>query len=90
VLQLVWRAEARADLLAIITYIADRNPAAADRLLEAIEHMAERLPAHPFLHHLGRVAGTREAIFHPNYIIAYRMEEAIEVLAILHARQLYP
>ena len=87
---LVWRAEARADLVEIITYIADRNPAAAERLTAAIEHMAERLPEHPFVHRSGRVAGTREAVVHPNYIVVYRVGEAIEVLAVLHARQLYP
>ncbi|WP_367613606.1 type II toxin-antitoxin system RelE/ParE family toxin [Sphingomonas sp. AP4-R1] len=27
---------------------------------------------------------------HPNYILVYRVTEAIEVLAVLHARQLYP
>jgi len=90
VLPLVWRAEARADLLAIITYIADRNVPAAERLHAAIEHTAEQLPAHPYIHRPGRVAGTREAVVHPNYILVYRVADAIEVLAVLHARQQYP
>jgi toxin ParE1/3/4 len=87
---LVWRAEARDDLVAIITYIADRNLPAAERLRAAIEHTAERLPAHPYIHRPGHVAGTREAVVHPNYIIIYRVAEAIEILAVLHARQQYP
>ncbi len=86
----VWRAEARDDLVAIITYIADRNLPAAERLRAAIEHAAEQLPAHPYIHRSGRVAGTREAVVHPNYIIVYRVAEAIEILAVLHARQQYP
>ena len=47
---LVWRAEARADLLAIFTYIADRNLAAAERLQAAITHTTELLPDHPYIH----------------------------------------
>ncbi|MDB5695097.1 MAG: addiction module antitoxin [Sphingomonas bacterium] len=89
-LPLVWRPEARADLLEIVGYIAERNPAAADRMLHLIESTAERLPSHPYMYRPGRVAGTREAVVHPNYILIYRVAEAIEVLAVLHARQQYP
>ncbi|MBK2451664.1 type II toxin-antitoxin system RelE/ParE family toxin, partial [Escherichia coli] len=49
-LPLVWRPEARADLLGILNYITDRNLAAADRLGALIEDAAERLPSHPFMH----------------------------------------
>lgn len=85
-----WRPEAEDDLLRITGYIADRNPAAADRLGIAIRHTADRLPDHPLVHRPGRVPGTREAIVHPNYILVYRVGEAIKVLAVLHARQQYP
>jgi addiction module RelE/StbE family toxin len=90
VLPVIWRAEARADLLAIITYIAERNVDAAERLQAMIEHAVERLPMHPYVHRSGRVPGTREAVVHPNYIIIYRVANAIEILAVLHARQQYP
>lgn len=89
-LPLVWRPEARADLLGILNYIGDRNLAAADRLGALIEDAAERIPSHPFMHRSGRAPGTREAIVHPNYIVVYRVGEIIEVLAVLHARQQYP
>lgn len=89
-LPLVWRTEARADLLDIIGYIANRNPGAAERMLTLIEGVAERLPAHPYIYRPGRVAGTREAVFHPNYIMVYRVGETIEIVAVLHARQQYP
>ena len=89
-LPLLWRPEARQDLHDLTGYIADRNPAAADRIATAIEHTAERLPDHPLIHRPGRVPGTREAIVHPNYILVYRVGAAIEVLAVLHARQQYP
>lgn len=89
-LALVWTDEATTDLLDILDYIAERNPAASARLNAAIQHTAERLPAHPLLHRPGRVPGTREAIVHPNYILVYRVADVIEVLGILHARQQYP
>ena len=90
-LRLVWGAEALGDLCRIIDYIADRNIAAAQRLEEAIRHTAEQLPGHPYLYRPGRVAGTREAVVHPNYILVDRVgDEAVEVVAVLHARQQYP
>ena len=90
-LRLVWGAEALADLEKIVGYIADRNPDAAERLQDAIEHTAERLPNHPYLYRSGRVPGTREAVVHPNYILVYRVgSDAIDILAVVHARQQYP
>lgn len=89
-LPLVWRAEARRDLLDIIGYISERNVAAADRMLALFQDTAERLPAHPYMYRPGRVPGTREAVMHPNYIMVYRVTDRIEVLSILHARQQYP
>lgn len=89
-LPLIWLPEARADLHRITAYVADRNPSAAERLGQAIEHTADRLPDHPLIHRPGRIPGTREAIVHPNYILVYRVAEAIEILAVLHARQQYP
>jgi toxin ParE1/3/4 len=86
----IWRPEARQSLHHIIDYIAGRNGRAALRLGDAIEHTAERLPDHPYIHRPGRVAGTREAIVHPNYLIVYRVTDVIEILAVLHARQQYP
>ncbi|AOH86598.1 addiction module antitoxin [Sphingomonas panacis] len=89
--RVVWRAKARAQAREIIVYIADRNPAAAERLADRFEDAVDRLPDHPHVHRPGRVSGTREAIVHPNYIIIYRVgESVIEVVAVLHARQRYP
>ena len=88
---LIWRESALSDLESIHAYIAERNSAAADRLQEAVEACAERLPEHPFLYRPGRVAGTREAVVHPNYILIYRVTaEAVEILNVLHTRRLYP
>ncbi len=90
-LKLVWRASALADLTTIIDYIAERNPLAADRLQDAIENCAERLPEHPFLYRNGRVDATREAVVHPNYILIYRVgTDELEIVSVLHSRQQYP
>lgn len=90
-LTLIWRESARSDLRGIISYIAERNAAAAERLQAAIEACADALPSHPSLYRPGRVAGTREAVVHPNYILIYRVtDEAIEVVNMVHARQEYP
>jgi len=37
------------------------------------------------------VAGTREAVVHPNYILIYRvLDDRVEVVNVVHARQQYP
>jgi toxin ParE1/3/4 len=59
VLVLEWRQTARADLLAIVDYISDDNPDAAQRLKDDIEAKATKLPEHPKLYRAGRVPGTR-------------------------------
>lgn len=90
-LRLVWGARALGDLLGIIDFVAERNLNAAERLQDAIEQTAERLPAHSYLFRPGRVAGTREAIVHPNYILIYRVGDgSVEILAVVHSRQQYP
>lgn len=89
-LALIWHPEALEDLEAIVDFIEARNPLAAQRIGDAIRRTAEHLPDHPYAHRPGRVAGTREAIVHPNYILLYRVADVVEVLAVLHARQQYP
>jgi plasmid stabilization system protein ParE len=91
VLRLVWRAGALDDLDDILTYIAERDIGAAERLYPAIEACAERLPEQPFMFRPGRVPGTREAVVHPNYILIYRVTtDAVEIVNLVHARQRYP
>jgi toxin ParE1/3/4 len=45
-----WRQAARNDLLAIVDYISDDNPAAAQALKDDIETKVARLPVHPNLY----------------------------------------
>jgi toxin ParE1/3/4 len=89
--ELEWSARAVSDLLAIIDYIADYNPAAARALLETIETKVSQLPAHPKQCRPGRVNGTRELIVHPNYIVIYAERPTkVTVLRVLHASQMWP
>jgi toxin ParE1/3/4 len=88
---LIWRAEGRAALRTIISYIAERNPAAAADLNDRIRACAERLSEHPFLYRTGRVRDTREALVHPNYVLIYRVTtDTIEIVDVLHSRRQYP
>ena len=90
-LTLVWRDRARRDLREIVDYISDRNIDAAEQLQAAIADCSERLPQFPFMYRAGRMAGTREAVVHPNYLLIYRVGvEVVEVINVIHARRAYP
>lgn len=86
-----WLANASNNLSTIIEFIAERNETAAADLLDDIERAASQLPQHPYLYRPGRVAGTREIVAHPNYVVVYRIQpHVIEIIAVLHSRQQYP
>ncbi|MFZ6776218.1 type II toxin-antitoxin system RelE/ParE family toxin [Undibacterium sp. Ji83W] len=86
-----WRPEAQESLFEILSYIADKNLYASLQLADEIEHATSCLPEHPYLYRRGRVAGTREIVVHPNYLIVYRVSlETIQILSVLHTRQEYP
>ena len=88
---LEWQATAVVDLLAIVDYIADNNPDAAQALKEKIEEKTARLPDNPKMHRPGRVDGTREMVIHPNYIVVYaETPDVVRILRILHAAQQWP
>lgn len=88
---LEWREAARADLLAIVDYISDDNPDAAQRLKDEIEAKASKLADQPRLYPPGRVPGTREMVVRPNYIVVYAEDErAMVILRVLHAAQQWP
>ena len=90
-LPIQWKVEAQEDLTAILTYIAQRNQPAALQLYNDIDNAISRLPCHPHPYQSGRVSGTHELLAHPNYVVVYHIAaSAIEILAALHTRQLYP
>lgn len=90
-LSLIWSESAVQGLEDIVEYIAERNEPAAARIKAMAETCAERLPQFPFMYRAGRVAGTREAVIHPNYILIYRvLTDTVEVVSVIHARREYP
>lgn len=88
---LEWRESARADLLAIVDYISDDNPEAAQQLKDDIEAKVAKLAEHPKLYRPGRVAGTREMVVRRNYVVIYAEDaRAVSILRVLHASQQWP
>lgn len=89
--ELEWKKQARADLLAIVAYIAQDNPDAAEKLADEIEAKAETLRTNPNLFRAGRKRGTRELVAHSNYILIYRIVgTTVVVLRVKHAAQQWP
>jgi toxin ParE1/3/4 len=80
---------ALADLAAIHAWLAERDPAAAGRVVTAIEHSIGLLAEQPALgrrepNGLGRVL----IVPRSRYVIAYRHEgDQVEILYILHPRR---
>ena len=88
--RLEWRNIARADLLEIVAYIADDNPAAAQQLLDELKTKAASLLEHPKAHRPGRVAGTREMVC-GSYVVIYAEDAgAVTILRVLHGRRNWP
>jgi len=86
-----WRETARADLLAIVEYIADDNPDAAQELKDEIETKVSELAKFPQMYKSGRVTGTREMVVRSNFIVVYAEEaKTVSVLRVLHAAQQWP
>ncbi|MDN7527152.1 MULTISPECIES: type II toxin-antitoxin system mRNA interferase toxin, RelE/StbE family [Burkholderia] len=92
-LALHWNPKAYEDRAAIMEYLAEDDPLAALELDELLEERAAALPAHAELYRQGRVAGTRELVVAPNYVLVYRLRPAkdiVEILRVLHARRQWP
>jgi toxin ParE1/3/4 len=88
---LEWREAARADLLAIVDYISDNNPEAAQQLKDDIQVKVAKLLEHPKLYRPGRVAGTREMVVRRNYVVIYTEDaRAVLILRVLHGARQWP
>lgn len=86
-----WLQTAADDLASIVEFISDRNLQAAAELADRLLADAEMLSQLPAFYRPGRAAGTREFVSHPNFILIYRLvEDAVEILNVVHARQQYP
>lgn len=81
--------KAERQVTAIVGYIANDNPAAAQRVLRDIRDAATLLTDFPEAGRLGSAQGTREWVVQGRpYIIVYRLSRAaeeLEVIEVVHA-----
>lgn len=90
-MKLVWTRPAAAERREIRAYIAQDNPSAALAVDELFSESAGRLIDHPHLGRTGRIAGTRELVAHPNYILVYDVSgDTVRLLRVLHAARQWP
>lgn len=83
---LLWTRPSLRQLSEAREFVAIDDPAAANRQIERIELVVNRLKAFPMMGHAGRQAGTREfAVPGTPYIVVYRLlDDRLRILAILH------
>jgi toxin ParE1/3/4 len=89
----IWSPEAIADLSALRAYIAQDDPAAAQRVaLHIIRNVETLLPSSPEMGRPGRVPGTRELVIpRTPYIVPYRLVgNTIQVLRVFHSARRWP
>ena len=91
-MKIEWTETAQSHLLHLDTYLFERSPAGADRLVDRIVAVVGSLDRFPLSGKPGRVDGTRELVVpSTSYIVAYRIHhEAVHVLAIMHGAQRWP
>lgn len=83
-----WTRPALDNLSDIQSYIATENPVAARNVGRAIRASTRRLSTHPHSGRTGQAPGTQELIVRGfPYVIAYRVTDAVEILAIRHDAQ---
>ena len=87
-----WTVPALDNLESIQDYIAERNPAAASRLVnDILDRTDTLLSGNPEMGRPGRVADTRELVLPgTSYVVAYRLREAVEILSVMHGAREWP
>lgn len=87
-----WTVQAADDLQSVHEYLNDRNPEAADALVERILSSVEMLDRYPHLGRPGRIDGTRELVVTGTpFIVSYRLwKDQAEILGVLHAARKWP
>jgi addiction module RelE/StbE family toxin len=89
--KLTWTVPAIADRLAIYEWLELKNPAAAAENDAKIADAAARLVHHPTSGKTGRIAGTRELVISPSYLLVYELAaQRVIILAIVHTRRRWP
>jgi toxin ParE1/3/4 len=91
-MKLIWRLQARIDLLNIHSFLSNRNPAAADRIAAEIYTAAKRLEQFPQLGRQG-IWGDVRLMQVPRrpYLLPYRVSgDYVEILAVIDERMERP
>jgi plasmid stabilization system protein ParE len=85
----VWRDDARADIIRIIEHIRLENPIAARQVGREILLAGDSLALFPRRGRAGRVPGTREYVVLRPYIIVYEImnDGRLDILNIWHGAQ---
>ena len=80
---------ARDDIARNHSYIHERNPAAAAKVVFAIRSSTNRLVSFPYSGRMGAVTGTREIVVpHLPYIVVYAVKFGyVEIIAAFHAAE---
>ncbi|MGI6245287.1 MAG: type II toxin-antitoxin system RelE/ParE family toxin [Pseudochelatococcus sp.] len=92
---IIWSKEARSDYFSILRYIASDNPAAADKVVDAIEAAGNALGDFP-TGRPGRVTGMYEkSVTRLPYVIAYELhavadQEIVFILRVIHTSRNWP
>lgn len=87
-----WLRTALANLNAEGEFIAQDNPAAAERVVNAILQSVNQLKKFPAVGRPGRVPGTRELVVRGTpYIVPYRVrQQTIQILRVFHGARRWP
>jgi toxin ParE1/3/4 len=92
-MNLSWMPQALSDLGALHAYIAERDPAAARKMVQRIHTLVGNLlPANPHAGRPGRVEGTRELVIPGTpFLVPYRvMTGEIQILRVYHHARMWP
>lgn len=91
-MKIEWLPEAERNLEGQLDYIAERNPAIAVEIGDAVHAAVARLGRYPRSARPGRVAGTRELVVTGTpFIVVYRVESAaVVIVRVLHGAQRWP
>ncbi len=90
-MQLVWKPMALEDRERIFDWLSAQNVQAAIALDDEFDLFSERVCIDPLIYRESRVAGLREAVIRPNYIMIYQIRDVeLHIVRIIHTAQRWP
>ena len=80
-----WTREAAADLEDVLSYIAERNPAAAAAVADRIEETITVIKQWPYAARQDKETGVREAVIRGlPLLVIYTINSLVEIIAVFH------